>query len=361
MEVLAMKRCFLPVFLAFFLVVAFAFSCLAQTLELGIDRSQLSWQNEAVQERTVRDIHALHATWFRDGPISGSPKAIPGFVNEVKLVKQQNLKMLVTIGQMDEDYDGALEKNRCGWNLKRLSAINLDKYGQRLRTLFGALKDAHLEIDAVEFGNEYDVDCYDGDVPSGHAASPAEIATWLSGYGHFLKTGAEAVHSFFPEAKIITFGITHSSDRWDNPPHHFSKPARIVAMLRNVNGFNYLDNSSYHVDGYGTHIYAQDDIEEVITGYLREDSTYLGKDQPFWVTEWGFANPKGFPNKSGKSMNEALDQSLAIYEKMSREVPLGPLMFYRYDVWLADESGKLLPLSSTLSAWFAKRSPSTNR
>ena len=129
--------------------------------------------------------------------------------------------MLLVIGQMDEDYDGNLEKNRCGWNAKKLSAINLDKYGQRLRTLFGALKDAHLTIDAVEFGNEDDVDCYDADVPSGHAASPAEIATWLNGYGHFLKTGAEALHSFFPQAKIITFGITHGSDRWDDPASPF--------------------------------------------------------------------------------------------------------------------------------------------
>jgi hypothetical protein len=332
--------------------------CLAQTaLELGIDRSQLGSQSEAVQEKTVQDIRALHATWFRDGPTSGSPKAVSNFVNEVRLVKQQNLKMLINVLQMDEDYDGVLPRNRCGWGEKKLSTINLDKYAQRLRTLFGALKDAHLTIDAVEFGNEDDVDCYDGDVPSGHSANQEEVEAWLSGYGRFLKTGAEILHDprFFPQAKIITFGITHASDLWDKPPHHLSKPARIVAMLRNVKGFNYLDNASYHVDGYGTHIYAQNDIEEIITGYLREDASYLGRDKPFWVTEWGFADPKGFPNKSGKNMNQALEESLAVYEKLSREIPLGPLMFYRYDVWLADESGQLLPLAIGLSAHFAKR------
>lgn len=338
------------------LIVAALPGCLAQTtLELGIDRSKLGSQPEAVQEKTVEDIHALHATWFRDGPTSGSPKGVSNFVNEVKLVKQQNLKMLVNILQMDEDYDSELTRNRCGWGQKKLSTINPDKYAQRLRALFGALKDAHLTIDAVEFGNEYDVDCYDADVPSGHVADKDEVATWLIGYGHFLKTGAEVLREFFPQAKIITFGITHASDQWDRPPHHLSKPAQYVAMLRNVKGFNYLDNASYHVDGYGTHIYAQNDIEEVITGYLREDASFLGKDKPFWVTEWGFADPKGFPNKSGKTMNQALELSLGIYEKISREIPLGPLMFYRYDVWLADDPGHLLPLASGLSAHFSKR------
>jgi hypothetical protein len=33
---------------------------------------------------------------------------------------------------------------------------NLGRYGQRLRSLFGALKAAHLAIDTVEFGSEDD-------------------------------------------------------------------------------------------------------------------------------------------------------------------------------------------------------------
>lgn len=35
-------------------------------LELGIDRSNLSKESEATQEKTLQDIHALHAAWFRD-------------------------------------------------------------------------------------------------------------------------------------------------------------------------------------------------------------------------------------------------------------------------------------------------------
>jgi len=327
--------------------------CVAQGLEIGIDRSKLGSQSESVQEKTVQDMRALHATWFRDGPTSGSTKGVSNFVNEVKLVKQQNLKMLINLVQMDEDYDGELSKNRCGWHDKKLSAINLDKYAQRLRTLFGALKDADLTIDAVEFGNEDDSDCYDGDVPTGHPASRQELATWAIGYAQFLKTGAEVLHDpkYFPQAKIITFGIAHGSDL----TRHLAKPAQAVAMLRNIQGFNYLDNSSYHVDGYGTHIYAQNDIEEVITKYLREDVSGLGKGKPFWVTEWGFSDPNGFPNKSGQTLTQAMEVSLATDDKLSREIPLGPLMFYRYDVWLADDSGHLLPLAKVLAAYAAKR------
>jgi len=39
----------------------------AQTFEIRVDRSKLSFQSEAVREKTPEDIHALGATWFRDG------------------------------------------------------------------------------------------------------------------------------------------------------------------------------------------------------------------------------------------------------------------------------------------------------
>ena len=352
-----MKRRVFIFLLAVLSSAMFVVSCPAQNIELGIDRSKLGSQSQEVQEKTVKDIRGMHATWFRDGPTSGTPNGVSNFVNEVRLIKQQNLKILVNIVQMDEDYDGELPLNRCGWRAKKLSEIDLDKYTQRLRTLFGAIRDAHLTIDAVEFGNEDDTTCYDADVPDGHAANQDELMTWAQGYGEFLKAGASVLHDakYFPQASIITFGIAHSSDEWDKPPHHISKPARAVAILRNVKGFNYLDNASYHVDGYGTHIYAQSDIEQVISDRLHEDASFLGKNKPFWVTEWGFADPKAFPNKNKQTMTQALDVSLATYEKLSREIPLGPLMFYRYDVWLADESGRLLPLADTLTAHFSKR------
>jgi hypothetical protein len=348
-----MRRLLRTLFLFGFVLAAAATLCVAQNIELGIDRSKLGSQPENVQEKTVLDIKNLHATWFRDGPTSGSTKGVSNFVNEVKLVKQQNLKILINIVQMDEDYDGELQKNHCGWYDKKLSQINRTKYAQRLRTLFGALKDAHLTLDAAEFGNEDDTACYDGDVPDGHVASSEEFETWLHGYGEFLKAGAEVLHEFFPEAKIITFGIAHGSDQWDKAPRHISKPGQLVARLRNVNGVNYLDNSSYHVDGYGTHIYAQSDIPEVINERLSEDAHLLGTDKPFWVTEFGFADEKAF--KRPEAMNQALQVTIKTYDKLSRQYLLGPIMFYRYDVWLTDDSGQMLPLANVLGSYFARR------
>ena len=233
-------------------------SGLAQTAhELGIDRSGLGNLSEAEQEKALKGMRSLNATWFRDGL---------GPTNAIRLVKQNNLKMLAIVGPALSDYDGSSrtplnggEKfgQHCGWaqGSLKLSTINLDKFAQRLRATLVAVRAANLTIDAFEIGNEYDSMCFNGDVPDGHAASDQELKAIVKAYGELLKAAALAIREFFPQAKIITFGIAHGSDQWDNPPHHISEPARMIAMLRNIDGFNYLDNAQYHVDGYGTHIY----------------------------------------------------------------------------------------------------------
>jgi hypothetical protein len=264
-------------------------------LVIGINRTQLSAQSEAVKEKTLGDIHMLGATWFRDGVTSGSARGVANFVDEVRRAKQHQLNVLLNIAQMDSDYDDpdALPYwrvgKRVGWKEKKLSQINLDKFAQRFRTLLDALKAANLTIDAVEFGTEDDSYPYDADVPNGHKATPEEIKTWLHGYGQFLKTGAEILRDprYFPQAKIITFGIAHGCDACDMS--HLSSPARFVAMLKDVDGHNYLDNSSYHVDGYGTHLYpSPNDIKNSVTSMLEQDTAALGRDKPIWITEWGF-------------------------------------------------------------------------
>jgi hypothetical protein len=44
-----------------------AFSADKSPIEIGIDRSNLSDQKEDVRKKTIEDIHALGAQWFRDG------------------------------------------------------------------------------------------------------------------------------------------------------------------------------------------------------------------------------------------------------------------------------------------------------
>ena len=102
--------------------------------EIGINRSGLSLQEEATRQQTLQNIGALHATWFRDGPSSGSARGIANFVEEVRLAKRQSLRVLVNIVQMDEDYDIPLFTHDHGWKAKKLSQINLEKFAQRCPT-----------------------------------------------------------------------------------------------------------------------------------------------------------------------------------------------------------------------------------
>ncbi|WP_407177508.1 hypothetical protein [Bradyrhizobium sp. STM 3562] len=321
-------------------------------LQLGTDRQFLSAQTKAVKEKTLKDIHDLGLVWLRDAPTSGSQRAVANFVEEVAIAKQNRLKVLAIIMPMDEDYDDALPTNRCGWKEKRLSQINLKKYAERLQALFGAVKTAGLSIDAFEFGSELDQYCYDADVPRGHAGSATseEIKNWLRGYGRFLQTGAAIVRdpSYFPQAKIITFGMAHSGD--SHPDESFPDPARFVAMLRNVDGVNYLKD----VDGYGTHLYpSPNDIANSVHHLLGEDMAALGRDKPIWITEWGFLEIRAFPNRSGQTLPQCVQTFLNVLDEAHRDIPLGPAMYFRYDVWLTDATGSPLPQAGVLASYMS--------
>ena len=339
----------------------------AKLSEIGVDRPGLSMLSETAQRKTLEDIRTLHATWFRDGPTSGSAQAVAHFVAEVRLAKQLGLNVLVNIVQMDEDYDGPLPTHDHGWKAKKLSEINLDKFAQRFRNLLAALREAGLAIDAVEFGNEDDSFYYDADVPNGHAATPDELHTWLRGYGAFLKTGAKLLRdpSYYPTAKIITFGIAHGCDQCGGPPQHLSDPQRVVAMLKDVDGFDYLDNGDYHVDGFGTHIYASPSVGGMgVTALLRQDVWGLGRERPLWITEWGFTDGTKFPNKKGQSAGQVMSDVLAAFDDLSKRVPIGPMLFFSYNSGLmdakgnpsglVDANGQFVPAASVLAARAAR-------
>jgi hypothetical protein len=136
----------------------------------------------------LADIRALLASWFRDGPRSGSPQGVADFVAEIGFAQQQGLHVLVNIVPMDEDYAVPLARNDRGWNARALSRISIARFSVRFRTLLTAINAAGPAVDAVEFGNEDDSFYYDADVPVGHAASLAEIHTWLRGYGEWCCT-----------------------------------------------------------------------------------------------------------------------------------------------------------------------------
>jgi hypothetical protein len=55
--------------------------------EIGIDRSNLTTQSAAVQEKTLQNIRALHATWFRDALNHATPQTIALSVNEASVAR----------------------------------------------------------------------------------------------------------------------------------------------------------------------------------------------------------------------------------------------------------------------------------
>jgi hypothetical protein len=154
-----------------------------------------------------------------------TPDQVAKSVELVKLVSHNGLKMLAIIGPSYKDFDPGYKnpnagrdfQNRCGWpqGSGELSKVSLTTFSQHLHSVLSAEKDANPTIDAFEIGNEYDGICFNGDVPNGHSASAEEIKTLLRGYRELLKTAAVAIRQYFPNAKIITFGIAHSDDRYD--------------------------------------------------------------------------------------------------------------------------------------------------
>jgi hypothetical protein len=163
----AMKRhaCYGYIF-GCLLAAAFVTGPAQAAQEMGINREGLSSQSRAVQQKTLQDIHSLRATWFRDGLNSNTPEDVAKTVNEIKLVNQNNLKILAGVSPSYKDYPegyknpnaGEEFQKRCGWpqGSGELSKVDLNKFARHLRTMLSALRVADLTIDAFEIGNEYD-------------------------------------------------------------------------------------------------------------------------------------------------------------------------------------------------------------
>lgn len=331
--------------------------------EIGLCRSNTIWEPKAKQAAIIAGIGATGLHWFRDA-FAYAPDRTQDFVDVVRLAKQANLKMLVVIIQDASDYDGEaakadnagwLFKRRCGWDSGslKLSKINTAKFQARLRGLLSSLKAANLTVDAFEIGNEVDWVCFNGDVPFGRSATATDISIAARGYARFLQAAAEVIRDprFFPEAKIITFGMAHADEGWDFPPHHLPNPATFVASLRNLDGVNYLSNARYHVDGYGLHIYPNpNDVKASVAATLKRDSAALGSDLPFWITEFGWRKGQ-FPNRSGENRAQAVEHFFAALAEDHQD-KFGPAFYYDYDgpEWgLLDAQGKLLPAAAALA------------
>ncbi len=268
-------------------------------------------------------ILAIEATWFRDGFSPQAPDGSDDFINEVRVAKQQHLNVRDIVlpansdlGQTDrpENADTDFAKH-FGWSqgARRYSHIVLHRFADRLLGEINRWLAANAVVDVFKIGNEVGGYCNNADVPDGHASSDDEFHIMVHDYGDFLKAAAPVIWgpNGMAAAKIVTFGMAEGSDRWDSPPHHVNNPGRLIVELRNYNDFKYFDNSQYRIDACYTHVSAwPNDIAQSIRETMARDEQMLGRDQPMWVTEWGFLDKRAFPNPAGVTPSQAVQESL---------------------------------------------------
>ena len=362
----------------------------APPIEYGIDRSNMStqWELAAPSEPNVAPFLSsdynkpgnfearriaifdgmakLHAGWFRDGFGKG-PDAL--FVDTVKQVHARHMKMLAVFGPIGSDYPKSAyvspAQSGCQWGVYPLSKVDLKVFETRIEAQFQALREAHETIDAFEVGNEYDLYCNDADNPTAAEwakhhwkwfLSPSQVDTFVKGYGPLLATAASAIKRSFPDAKIITFGLSM-------PPA--APLIQALSHVKNADG-KVIDYTQW-VDGYGLHLYPTSDttldMVDGATASLTGQAQFFPRlaAKPIWITEWNVTGSSfwnGRPwyfqytakGETGGDLNKAdarrvypaMDRGRAIrvfqrdvIEKLrsssTAPVNIGYLLYYSYD------------------------------
>jgi hypothetical protein len=238
----------------------------------------------------------MHPQWFRDGFGPDKPENVQLFVDMVKQVHSRNMKLLAVVGPTSADFEKSdiltPEQSGCQWSTYPLSKIDLGKFSKRIRTYFGAVKTAGLSVDAFEIGNELDLYCNDADMPktSEFAAhqwkwflSDRQVHAFAAGYVPFLKTFTGLIREYFPNARIITFGMS-------NPT---GNSAPLIAALANFkDSSGHVFDYTTLVDGYGTHIYPPSDTTQHMVDSATRNLTAQAAvfphrgEKPIWITEW---------------------------------------------------------------------------
>jgi len=292
-----------------------------QAVELGIDRSNMATEwtigppaepklypftgpyngagvFEARRVAIFNGVAKLHVTWFRDGFGGDNSKDAQLFVDTVTQIHARGMKVLAVVGPSGSDFDpkdliaGDPSVNGCTWRTAPLSKINLAKFSHRIRTHFDALKQAGQTVDAFEIGNELDLYCNDADMPMTSEfakhhwqwyLTADQVRAFDAGYAPFLKTFATLIKQYFPQALIITFGMS-------NPTGNSAPLIAGLANFTDSTGTTF-DYTSL-VDGYGTHIYPRSgttlNMVHSTTQELSDQAAELpdSAQKPLWITEW---------------------------------------------------------------------------
>lgn len=370
-----------------------AYAGAAPKLEIGVDRSNMSveWTLsppaepnvypfngsyngagvfEARRKAVFDGVARLHPQWFRDGFGADTAEGAQLFVDAVEQVHARGMKLLAVVGPSGSDFD---PKDRispadsgCQWGAFPLSKIDLGKFERRIRIYFDAVKQAGLSVDAFEIGNELDLYCNDADMPktaefAAHKwqwfLTDEQVHKFAVGYAPFLKTFAGLIRTYFPHAKIITFGMSNPTG---------SSASLIKALATFVDSSGKTVDYTALVDGYGTHIYPPADttldMVSKATSELTSQAAILPqiREKPLWITEWSesgsafWSSHKWYfqPTRRGGSivdLNKAdangvyprmtRAQAIVVFEndvvKRLRSAPgpvnIGALFYYAYD------------------------------
>jgi hypothetical protein len=360
----------------------------ANPIEIGIDRSNMGSQEwslsppaepdvapfnapyngagvfEARRVAVFDGIARLHPQWFRDG-FGGNPQM---FVDTVTKIHERGMKMLAVVADRSDFAPGDYidpQTSGCQWGAYRLSRINLDHLEQRVRPYFEALKAAGQSVEAFEIGNELDLYCNDADMPktaefAAHGwkwfLTDQQTHAFAAGYVPVLKTYVRLIRDDFPQAKIITFGMS-------NPTGNSAPLIQALAHFADESG-KIVDVTEL-VDGYATHVYPPADttlhMVETASADLAAQAAQLphSREKPIWITEWNEAAAAFWSSHkwyfqytadgaAGGDLNKAQGNYPAmsraeairafkrdVIERLRSDEPnpvrFGPLFYYSYD------------------------------
>lgn len=293
----------------------------AETLKLGINRTNLAWEKSHERQFEILDeIHALGAKSIR---LAMPQPHLPTF-DHIRYCNQLGMDVVLFILSPEKDlyFDpGTPLRQGDGeviYSLPPLSKINVDEFLTLFRYYMVTLRDNQLKVSAVQLFNELNWAAFNGDLPmvaGGVAVTDCNygdypfVNDWAQGirkYRTILKEARRITDQVFVEEpqlkpKLISCGYARPDDGFLAKSNgSVVEPSLFLDIL----GGNHPlaesgENVFQYVDGVGTHLYpyrmdinpetgvdtAADYIEEKLKPLVRN----AGKDKPIYVTEWGYS------------------------------------------------------------------------
>jgi hypothetical protein len=212
---------------------------------------------------------------------------------------------IVQVKPTDSDYDDVsprvIKNGVCdSRGVLPWSKINESKYRQRLRILFQELKKRGIHVKAVEVGNEWNIACYNADVPAKSKSTPPtadEIKHVVDAYAKILAAATTVIHreDCYPHAKVISGGLSNAGTHYNG--HNMLHTGKLLGALRS---YPYRDGKTLFdvIDGIGLHHHPEnvdEQIDSIVNTIDKINKDAGSPNKPFWITEW----TNGARDKSG--------------------------------------------------------------